>query len=57
MNGIVIVTEPNRSKGKHMRRLAAFLTLAAFAYSVYRAWPRLSRALKDLTGPSEPRMA
>lgn len=40
-----------------MRRIVAFLTLAAFAYSVYRAWPRLSQAVKDLTGPSEPSTA
>jgi hypothetical protein len=40
-----------------MRRIIAFLTLAAFAYSVYRAWPRLSQALKDLTARSEPSTA
>jgi hypothetical protein len=39
------------------KRITAFLTLAAFAYSVYRAWPRLSRAVKDLTASSEPRSA
>ena len=40
-----------------MRRIAAFLTLAAFAYSVYHAWPRLAQAVKDLTAPSEPKPA
>lgn len=40
-----------------MRRIFALLTLAAFAYSVYRAWPRLSQAVKDLTGPSKPTRA
>jgi hypothetical protein len=27
--------------------------LLVFAYSVYRAWPRLSQAVKDLTASSE----
>lgn len=36
-----------------MKRITALLTLLAFAYSVYRAWPRLSRAVKDLVGSSE----
>jgi hypothetical protein len=40
-----------------MKRITALLTLLAFAYSVYRAWPRLSRALKDLTARSEPSSA
>lgn len=55
MRRIVIVPKPEAmQEEKHMRRLVAFLTLAAFAYSVYRAWPRLTQAFKDLTGPSEP---
>ena len=40
-----------------MKRITAALTLIAFAYSVYRAWPRLARAFKDLTAGPETRSA
>ncbi len=30
------------------KKLAALLTLAAFGYTVYKAWPKIAKALKDL---------